>query len=71
VDMSPLSSIAEAELSRAWSRHREAYRRVSQDWRVFGGVERTNRERLRSARAELARLGVSEVMRTRAERLGA
>lgn len=42
-----------AELDRARARHREALRRVNQDWTAYGAVERTNQRRLEDARRDL------------------
>jgi hypothetical protein len=52
--------IMEAEIEAARRRMREALRRVNQDWTCFGAVEKTNSERLESARAAMARLGLAE-----------
>lgn len=49
----------EAENTAARRRLREALRRVNQDFMIYGAAERTNSERLESARREMTRLGLA------------
>jgi hypothetical protein len=52
-----------AEAVRLWTRHREAVRRVDQDYAAFGAPDRDNERRLADVRREMAHRGVSIVWR--------
>ncbi len=54
-----MTSVSAAEIDAAWRGVREALRRVNQDYLVWGEVERTNAERLESARRTLTTLGLA------------